>query len=127
MPSKVVRIVNLPKNVTADSLELFIKVRIVLTGQIEKIFVRESNLLNLVFAYVVFEVITDAQRTVYALNGIFHENKKLNAELIGPHERYTKFNTEVQPHSWSRAEDARGFLRARNQVAPVPRNVDEYF
>lgn len=91
---KVVRFVNLGRNMTEHALKLHIEQRVKLTGKILQIFIRKHNdsLFNLIYAFVIFEKIEDALSTVSTLHDTIHEELKLCVEAIGPNEKYAVYN-----------------------------------
>lgn len=86
---KVVRFVNLPANQTENHLEFYITGMVELTGRIEKIYVRRY--LKLIYAFVIFELNSDAVKTVEILDGTPNKNLILDVALIGPNEKYNSY------------------------------------
>lgn len=97
MVSNVVRIVNLHENARDHRwLKNYIELRVQLIGKIKQIYVRRHFKLNLIYAYVIFESNIDAEETMRALDGVVNEDKKWDVSLIGPLERYTKYNVRLR-------------------------------
>lgn len=131
MASNVVRIVNLPENARDHRwLKNYIELRVQLIGKIKQIYVRRHFKLNLMYAYVIFESNIDAEETMRALDGVVNEDKKWDVSLIGPLERYTKYNVglrktnEDEPVTGAEGEQKNVLtrlqaMRARVQRAPL--------
>lgn len=92
MPSKTVRFVNLQDNANEEWLKWNILQQVRPYGTIDQVYVRKCESLNLVYAYVIFELATDALKTVAAYADILTvDNKKLDVSLIGPEKIYKKY------------------------------------
>lgn len=92
--SNVVRIVNLEENQNEYLLKLYIQQRVELSGKIKKIYVRKQKKIKLVYAYIIFEVNSDAVNTVEKLDGTLCGELTLDVALIGPNEKCKLYDEE---------------------------------
>lgn len=92
--SNVVRIVNLDENQNEYLLKLYIQQRVELSGKIKKIYVRKQKKIKLVYAYIIFEVNSDAVNTVEKLDGTLCGELTLDVALIGPNEKCKLYDEE---------------------------------
>lgn len=96
--SKVVRIVNLREDLTEPELKTVIQQRVRLMGEIKEIYIRQydGSDRTRTYAYVIFELNSDALRTVHSLHGILIDYKILDLALIGPGQNYTKYEEKTE-------------------------------
>lgn len=92
--SHVVRIVNLEENQNEYLLKLYIQQRVELSGNIKKIYVRKDRKKKLVYAYIIFELNSDAVNAVEKLDGTLCGKLTLDVALIGPNENCKLYDDE---------------------------------
>ncbi|XP_023026862.2 uncharacterized protein [Leptinotarsa decemlineata] len=89
--SKVIRIVNLDKDTTNGELKELLKERVNLRGKIERTHIRTNSRLNLVFAYIIFELQCDAKQSAEILNGAYYKERQLDVAEVTPYGTYKKY------------------------------------
>lgn len=109
--SKVVRCVNFSVKHDEEWLKSFIRQEIDLQGDISNVYCRTSTELNLHYAYVVFNLVCDAEETAKYLNKATCEGYLLNVEIIGPGKSYSNYTKEANI-----ADGISGVKRTRQSV-----------